>query len=67
MKIIKKEEIPTEQISCSNCRSILEYDNSDLSEDWDRENYNGHFTGIRFYHLRCPVCGVYISANWIRK
>lgn len=65
VKIIKKGETPTRRIECSNCGSVLEYDNSDLSE---MRNYLpvGTVYGqyIKTYFI-CPVCGCEVRACWI--
>lgn len=61
IKIIKAQPVPKEQIECTNCGSILEYENVDL------EFYNSTLSGGYKYHFRCPVCGVFIDAKWIEK
>lgn len=60
IKIIKAQPIPKEQIKCDNCGSILEYENVDL------ELHQDYMTGYK-YRFRCPVCGVFIDAKWIKK
>lgn len=60
IKIIKAQPVPKEQIECTNCGSILEYENVDL------ELHQGYMTGYK-YRFRCPVCRVYIDAKWIEK
>ena len=59
IKIIKAQPVPKEQIECTNCGSILEYENVDL------ELHQGYMTGYK-YRFRCPVCGVFIDAKWIK-
>ena len=61
IKIIKAQPVPKEQIECTNCGSILEYENVDL------EFYQSSLSGGYKYRFRCPVCGVYIAAKWIEK
>ena len=61
IKIIKAHPVPKEQIECTNCGSILEYENVDL------EFYQSCLSGGSKYRFRCPVCGVYIDAKWIEK
>lgn len=60
IKIIKAQPVPKEQIECTNCSSILEYENVDL------ELHQCYMTGYK-YRLRCPVCGVFIDAKWIKN
>ena len=60
IKIIKAQPVPKEQIECANCRSILEYENVDL------DLHQGYMAAIR-YRFRCPVCGVFIDAKWIKN
>lgn len=61
IKIIKAQPVPEEQIECANCGSILEYENVDL------EFYQSSLSGGYKYRFRCPVCGVFIDAKWIKK
>ena len=61
IKIIKAQPVPKEQIECTNCGSILEYENVDL------EFYQSSLSGGYKCRFRCPVCGVYIDAKWIEK
>lgn len=60
IKIVKSEPVPKEQIKCDNCSSILEYENVDL------ELHQSYTTGYK-YRFKCPVCGIYIYAKWIKK
>lgn len=60
IKIIKAQPVPKEQIECANCGSILEYENVDL------DFYQSSLSGYK-YRFRCPVCGVFIDAKWIKK
>ena len=70
IKVIEKKEVPRAKIACSNCKSILEYGNSDLSEDYERTTkekstfYATHYSP-KYWCFRCPVCGCKVSANWI--
>ncbi len=61
IKIIKAQPVPKAQVECSNCGSILEYENVDL------EFYHSILSGGYKYRFRCPVCGVFIDADWIEK
>lgn len=59
VKIIKANPIPTKQIECSNCKSILEYGNADLTL------YESYMIEDK-YKFTCPICGVDIEAKWIK-
>lgn len=71
IKVLEENEVPRAQVKCSNCGSLLEYGNADLSEDWKNrpDSYiasaNNH--AFRNYVLRCPVCGCEVSASWVVK
>ena len=61
IKIIKAQPVLKEQIECTNCGSILEYENADL------EFYQSYLSGVCKYRFKCPVCGVFADAKWIEK
>lgn len=70
MKIIVKTEVPSAQITCKDCGSLIEYENRDLQEAYSfNENYCSHNTLSstikKEYYFRCPNCGVQVKAPWI--
>ena len=62
--VIEAHEVPRARITCPNCKSILEYGNADLMEDYRKSNpfSNSAYTPM---YIRCPNCGVDVSANKI--
>ena len=62
IKVIKENPVPRQQVTCESCGSILEYGNADL-QVLTRYS-NGLATS---YKITCPVCGVYVECNWIKK
>jgi len=67
IKVIKEKEVPRADITCINCGSVLEYGNADLVRDYSKDYNASWYAGNYAYKLRCPVCGVEISASWINK
>lgn len=67
IKVLKEEKVPVAQIKCSNCGSLLEYSNADLSRDYERERDQSpmYANGWAWYYFRCLVCGCKVSAGWI--
>lgn len=62
IKIIKENPVPRKEITCKSCGSILEYGNADLIIA--QRYLSGTPTA---YKIECPVCGVYIECEWIKK
>lgn len=63
VKTIKKGNVPTAQIECPNCGSLLEYGNADL---WEKiNNYLNTSPMWKSYSIRCPECNVEIDVNWV--
>ena len=69
IKVIEEKEVPRAQIVCSNCGSLLEYGNADLSIDYgaERDFACASYANIRYHCFTCPVCGCKVSASWIIK
>lgn len=44
---------PSKRITCYNCRSILEYNYADITEEYVRD-YGG--VGDTYYRIICPAC-----------
>ena len=67
IKVIEEKPVPRDTIECSNCHSILEYGNSDLSIDWEREREQmAMYASLNHWHyFNCPVCGCKVCASWI--
>lgn len=62
IKIIKENSVPRKEVTCHSCGSILEYGNADL------EIAKRYADGIvATYKIKCPVCGVYVTCDWIKK
>jgi len=64
IKVLKEEQVPRAEITCSNCGSLLEYGNADL---YERHDYIYGTTGIANHYFVCPVCGVEVNASWVVK
>jgi len=72
MKIIVKTEVPSAQITCEHCGSLIEYENRDLQEEY---SFNENCCSQNFltrsinteYYFRCPNCGVKVKASWIKR
>jgi len=64
IKVIEEKPVPTAQIRCPNCDSLLEYGNADLHEDMNT-NLNIMHAYVTDYHIHCPVCGCEVKAHWI--
>lgn len=67
MKVIEEKPVPTEQITCSNCKSILEYGNADLYKDYKESPYANYAASFVCHYFYCPVCGCRVDAHWITK
>jgi len=70
VKVIEEKNVPKARITCSNCKSVLEYGNADLHRDYelDTPNITAWTTSLhRPMCFTCPVCGCKISASWIIK
>lgn len=66
IEIIKASEVPTAEITCSNCKSVLRYGNRDLNKNIRENSGSYSFLGhTEYYTFRCPVCGVKVEAPWI--
>ena len=68
VKIIEAREVPTKQIRCRNCHSLLEYGNADLNEVFEYNNQSLTYPqrpALKKYYFRCPRCGVEMPAEWI--
>lgn len=66
VEIIKASEVPTAEITCNNCKSVLRYGNRDLDKNIRESRGNYSFLGYaEYYTFRCPVCGVKVEALWI--
>ena len=63
VKIIEAKEVPTERVNCSNCNSLLEYENADLYKEYSYESAY-HFNWPQYY-FSCPVCGCKVKVSWI--
>ena len=69
VKIIEKKEVPTAQVRCRNCGSLLEYGNADLHE---RISYNYSWNPLRTasgdWYFVCPVCGCEVTnVSWVEE
>lgn len=62
IKVIKENPVPRQEVTCVSCGSILEYGNADLEIG---QRYSDGF--IATYIIKCPVCGVSIRCEWIKK
>jgi ribosomal protein S27E len=60
--VIKENPVPRQEVTCESCGSILEYGNADLQPATTYSS--GHVTS---YKIKCPVCGVYVRCDWIKK
>lgn len=67
IEVIKLSEVPTAEIECGNCRSILRYGNRDLDKRYRENTLDRTFLGSFYYTFRCPVCGVIVEAPWIKN
>lgn len=60
--VIKENPIPRQKVTCDSCGSILEYGNADL------EVGQRYLSGTAVsYKIICPICGVYVKCDWIKK
>ena len=62
IKVIKENPVPRQQVTCESCGSILEYGNADLRPATTYSN--GCAVSFK---IICPVCGVYVKCDWIKK
>ena len=60
--VIKENPVPRQEVTCEGCGSILEYGNADLQPT--TMYLNGYAIS---YKIICPVCGVYVKCDWIKK
>lgn len=49
------EQAPAKRTTCYNCRSILEYSFSDITEEYVRDWDGG---GDTYYRIVCPACNL---------
>lgn len=62
IKVIKENPVPRQEVICESCGSILEYGNADL------EMAQRYLSGAAAnYKIKCPVCGVNVTCDWIKK
>jgi hypothetical protein len=59
--VIKENPVPRQEVTCESCGSILEYGNADL------QPATTYSSGCYKYKIKCPVCGVYVRCDWIKK
>ena len=62
VKVLVEKEVPKAEINCTNCGSLLEYGNADLSEHF---NYQASYLYYTKYYIVCPVCGCAVNVSWI--
>ncbi len=67
MKIIVEKEVPSAQITCPHCGSLIEYQNRDLMTKYFTNYTYNTALGNKLYYFSCPVCGVDVEASWIYK
>lgn len=60
--VIKENPVPRQKVTCENCGSILEYGNADLQPTTIYSN--GY---VARYKIICPICGVPVKCDWIKK
>lgn len=63
IKVVKENPVPRQEVTCQGCDSILEYGNADLEPDTMYYS-NGY---VIYYKIKCPVCGVYVKCDRIKK
>lgn len=54
VKVIEKKPVPTAQVRCKDCGSLLEYSNSDLWRECDVDSFTYPLRDK--YSFDCPVC-----------
>lgn len=54
IKVLK--EMPKKKTICPCCRSVLEYDQSDIS----KKEYHGQLDSVTVNYIMCPVCAAQI-------
>lgn len=47
------EQAPHKRTTCYHCRSVLEYNYADITEEYVRDYGGG---GDTYYRIVCPVC-----------
>lgn len=62
IKVIKENPAPRQEVTCEGCGSILEYGNADL--EIAQRYLNGAAVN---YKIKCPICGIYVQCDWIKK
>ena len=62
IKVIKENPVPRQEVTYEGCGSILEYGNADLQPA--ATYINGCVVNFR---IKCPVCGVSVKCDWIKK
>lgn len=68
VEVIKTGNVPTMEITCENCKSILRYGNKDLTKNiCENKSSYSLLPNCYYYTFRCPVCGVMVEANWIKN
>lgn len=69
VKVIEEKSVPKARITCSNCKSVLEYGNADLHKDYESDKSSTTAWGTLHGPMCfiCPVCGCKVSAGWIIK
>lgn len=65
VEVIKESKVPTAEITCNNCKSVLRYGNKDLDVMYRTDTFNVTYLKKEYFTFRCPVCGVRVEANWI--
>lgn len=67
IKVISEGTVPRKQITCENCKSVLEYGNADLHESYKYDDYNtiANYAHVVKYFIVCPICGCKQAATWI--
>lgn len=68
VEVVKMNKVPTAEIECQNCKSILRYGNRDLDKYYPEDNLQCSYLYKKpYYAFRCPVCGIRVTANWIEN
>lgn len=66
VKAIIVGEVPTAEVTCGNCHSVLRYGNADLIKTYPKETWTSQLLyKVEYYSFRCPICGLEVRANWI--
>lgn len=67
IKVIEEKPVPTAQVRCDDCGSLLEYGNADL---WKEHNIASYSYPMAYrYYFDCPVCKnkVYVNRLALKK